>query len=428
MQSITPEQRSDPKFADTVIRSIFEGIDGGSKRSYLRFLASSIDTLSADHRDRWGASLFEWGIRLNAGQVETLISSRAGVRVLVDKKAAPSGTRFDRSKYKNAPGCGITTIRLAEIARVLPTLSQSHHKAILVAASRQPPESIREAHSEGITKLLSQLLDRTVPDPSYSTTTKLHLINGGYKNGDKIFLQRAAVSTRRAKSWVVPKGATVGDMVVINVAGLGFFATGRVASHTKPRTDWPNRYGAALESIELIEPPISLDEVQRHIPALKWARYPRSISTPSTELAEQIRDLVRSRVRAPGGETKLESASPEDIASFASMNLGRATTPRQRMTNQFIRSARVRKYVLKRANGFCEGCGGPAPFVDRHGSPFLETHHTKRISIGGQDHPWHVIALCPNCHRRTDSGSDATSFNASLTVRLAKLKSAASKA
>ena len=51
------------------------------------------------------------------------------------------------------------------------------------------------------------------------------------------------------------------------------------------------------------------------------------------------------------------------------------------------RSAAVREYVLARSTGVCEGCGTPAPFVTAQGAPYLEPHHTRRLSDGGPDHP-----------------------------------------
>ncbi len=113
------------------------------------------------------------------------------------------------------------------------------------------------------------------------TRVSLHLLNGGYGNGDKEWLEEAARASRRIQSWIVPKNAAIGDEVVINVAGFGLFATAKVASSTKQRTDWPNRYGAALNAITLIKPAISLPLVQQLIPQLGWARYPRSIATPA---------------------------------------------------------------------------------------------------------------------------------------------------
>ena len=82
--------------------------------------------------------------------------------------------------------------------------------------------------------------------------------------------------------------------------------------------------------------------------------------------------------------------------------------------NVYQRSRDVRNYVLARANGKCEGCRTSAPFLRTDGTPYLEPHHLRRLSDGGPDHPAHVIALCPNCHRRVHAGADGYTYNATL--------------
>lgn len=88
------------------------------------------------------------------------------------------------------------------------------------------------------------------------------------------------------------------------------------------------------------------------------------------------------------------------------------TTGTQR--NVYKRSEDVRNYVLARAEGHCQGCAAPAPFVRIDGSPYLEPHHLRRVSDGGPDHPAFVIALCPNCHRRVHVGADGRRYNSEL--------------
>ena len=67
----------------------------------------------------------------------------------------------------------------------------------------------------------------------------------------------------------------------------------------------------------------------------------------------------------------------------------------------FIRNPDVVAEVLSRANGHCEYCQNPAPFVRRADkSPYLEVHHIKMLSEGGEDTVANAVALCPNCHRK----------------------------
>ncbi len=97
-------------------------------------------------------------------------------------------------------------------------------------------------------------------------------------------------------------------------------------------------------------------------------------------------------------------------------------TPKQRMAVVYYRATAVKRYVLGRAKGICEGCGEPAPFLNRKKEPYLEPHHTTRRADGGPDHPAHVIALCPTCHRRVHHGIDGIEFNESLIAGLAILE------
>jgi len=81
---------------------------------------------------------------------------------------------------------------------------------------------------------------------------------------------------------------------------------------------------------------------------------------------------------------------------------------------QYNRSPEVKEYVKARAEGFCEGCGEPAPFTSNTGEPYLHAHHIHELSEGGSDTPDTVIALCPNCHYRVHHGEDGDDYNQEL--------------
>ncbi|MCF8321714.1 MAG: HNH endonuclease [Flavobacterium sp.] len=70
------------------------------------------------------------------------------------------------------------------------------------------------------------------------------------------------------------------------------------------------------------------------------------------------------------------------------------------LTTQFVRNEYIREYARVRADGICELCYNPAPFIDYYGNPFLETHHVIFLSKGGADSIDNVVAICPNCHRK----------------------------
>lgn len=88
----------------------------------------------------------------------------------------------------------------------------------------------------------------------------------------------------------------------------------------------------------------------------------------------------------------------------------------------YLRSRKVAHYVLLRANGECESCERPAPFMKRDGTPYLEPHHVNRLSDGGLDHPRYVGAICPSCHREIHSGVHGLLVNERLKQRLEALE------
>jgi 5-methylcytosine-specific restriction protein A len=99
-----------------------------------------------------------------------------------------------------------------------------------------------------------------------------------------------------------------------------------------------------------------------------------------------------------------------------------AVSPTERPRTIYQRSRDVRQYVLVRSKGRCEACSDEAPFLTAAGSPYLEPHHIRRVSDGGLDHPAHVAAICPNCHRRAHYGADATDLNTSLAAKITALE------
>jgi 5-methylcytosine-specific restriction enzyme A len=94
----------------------------------------------------------------------------------------------------------------------------------------------------------------------------------------------------------------------------------------------------------------------------------------------------------------------------------------------YERCAALRQYVLARANGRCESCGQSAPFVSDDGTPYLELHHTRRVSDGGPDHPRWVGAVCPNCHSEMHHGIDGDAKNRELMKYLGEAEESSTEA
>lgn len=73
---------------------------------------------------------------------------------------------------------------------------------------------------------------------------------------------------------------------------------------------------------------------------------------------------------------------------------------RQALSTQYDRNPWVSENAKRLANGICQLCEQPAPFMKSNGEPYLETHHIVWLAKGGEDTPQNTVALCPNCHRK----------------------------
>lgn len=111
--------------------------------------------------------------------------------------------------------------------------------------------------------------------------------------------------------------------------------------------------------------------------------------------------------------------SPDTLEAARQLAIAAATPPegvhgQSAMRSIYLRSKHVRRYALMRAGGVCEACKQPAPFLRANGEPYLEVHHTQRVSDGGVDHPRNVAAICPTCHRNIHFGTDGDRVNETL--------------
>jgi len=101
-------------------------------------------------------------------------------------------------------------------------------------------------------------------------------------------------------------------------------------------------------------------------------------------------------------ETYKKAISPEEIDDLADEKPTKITT----VVTEFKRNPKVLAKVLKRADGICELCNKPAPFLRKtDNTPYLETHHIKPLSEGGLDNIDNVVAVCPNCHAEQHYGA-----------------------
>jgi 5-methylcytosine-specific restriction protein A len=120
-----------------------------------------------------------------------------------------------------------------------------------------------------------------------------------------------------------------------------------------------------------------------------------------------------------GGLVTLAEARRRALAAFQGVQGPPGKDARRTI---YRRGQTVKDYVLLRAAGRCESCRAAAPFERRDGTPYLEPHHTTRLSDGGLDHPRFVAALCPTCHREIHYGRNGKAKNGELMSYLASIE------
>jgi len=86
----------------------------------------------------------------------------------------------------------------------------------------------------------------------------------------------------------------------------------------------------------------------------------------------------------------------------------------------YKRNRMVRDYVVNRAKGRCEYCGGQG-FLMANGSRYIEAHHILGLGENGPDTVTNFIVLCPGHHREAHFGKNALSLNESFKTIVASL-------
>lgn len=150
-------------------------------------------------------------------------------------------------------------------------------------------------------------------------------------------------------------------------------------------------------------------------------------------IKQEVPDLILGEVNYcktcdPNSALPVNSAPTTDLKEYinrADQILARGYVPRptgiltpkveHSSSTQYYRDPKVRAWVLQRAEGDCELCMSPAPFLMDNEEPYLESHHLIQLADGGPDTPDNTAALCPNCHRKMHYGKDRNQLRDHLT-------------
>lgn len=150
---------------------------------------------------------------------------------------------------------------------------------------------------------------------------------------------------------------------------------------------------------------------------------PKKYTIPATPKKETQAVVEKKlQILAENASEEFAAGLPDDQLKEAAKLRGQKKAPEKQVTTiQRERDPYVSEYVKRRAHGICDLCSMPAPFEDNKGKPYLECHHVKWLSEGGEDTIDNAVALCPNCHKKMHIVDDPDDVKA-LLVALAYYK------
>lgn len=114
-----------------------------------------------------------------------------------------------------------------------------------------------------------------------------------------------------------------------------------------------------------------------------------------SELGKEILDENQNK-----SIKKARRRKDEELRRIINGKKNKHCSVRNISTIVYERNQDVVELVKRRAKGKCELCGEEAPFKDKYGYPYLESHHVVWLSKGGEDSEENSLALCPNCHKK----------------------------
>lgn len=120
------------------------------------------------------------------------------------------------------------------------------------------------------------------------------------------------------------------------------------------------------------------------------------------DLATFIKNVDTFKIIAAAGEiNEATILSDKELKEKALSNNSKKRPKKSKTTSTvYDRNKFISEYAKRRAKGKCQLCIKKAPFKNKSGQPYLESHHIIWLSKGGKDTIENTVALCPNCHKK----------------------------
>lgn len=149
--------------------------------------------------------------------------------------------------------------------------------------------------------------------------------------------------------------------------------------------------------VELVGEPFWDEEPDADFVMRKVVKFPLKRKDSSKKIIYDEKDIIKSEEEKI---EKIKTLSKEEIKNRAKKYNPKISYPKEVKTTYIPRNQLISEYTKQRAMGICDLCEKEAPFKDKKGNPYLESHHLIPVSKKGPDTLYNTVALCPNCHRK----------------------------
>lgn len=149
--------------------------------------------------------------------------------------------------------------------------------------------------------------------------------------------------------------------------------------------------------VELAGSPFQSEETDINGNLRKVIKFPLMRVDSSRSIVVDIEDVLKSEQEKV---KEVRKYTIDEIREKANKAENHNTSTKEVKTVYRERNQYISEFTKERAKGICDLCEKEAPFKDKNGRPYLETHHVITLAENGPDAIYNTVAICPNCHRK----------------------------
>jgi len=149
--------------------------------------------------------------------------------------------------------------------------------------------------------------------------------------------------------------------------------------------------------VELAGTPFQSEETDINGNLRKVIKFPLRRVDSSKSIVVDIEDVLKSEQEKV---KEVRKYTIDEIREKANKAENHNTSTKEVKTVYRERNQYISEFTKERAKGICDLCEKEAPFKDKNGRPYLETHHVITLAENGPDAIYNTVAICPNCHRK----------------------------